>query len=104
MLKKLKMPPQQHAAATLVERVYIYRHCPGSCVPHFRKALEQGALTTLLDEFQPKPRTLNLVYAANRFLPIKVRAFLDFSAPRLKRVLADFRKVGIAVVSTGRQL
>jgi DNA-binding transcriptional LysR family regulator len=48
-----------------------------------------GALTTLLDDFQPAPRPLNLVYAANRFLPIKVRAFLDFVAPRLKRVLAE---------------
>jgi len=44
-----------------------------------------GALTTLLDDFQPAPRPVNLVYAANRFLPIKVRAFLDFVAPRLKR-------------------
>jgi hypothetical protein len=34
-------------------------------------------LTTLLDEFRPAP------------LPIKVRAFLDFAAPRLKRVFAD---------------
>jgi DNA-binding transcriptional LysR family regulator len=48
-----------------------------------------GALTTLLDDFQPSPRPVNLVYAANRFLPIKVRAFLDFVAPRLKRVLAE---------------
>jgi DNA-binding transcriptional LysR family regulator len=50
---------------------------------------ERGALTTLLDEFLPAPLPINLVYAANRFLPIKVRAFLDFAAPRLKRVFAD---------------
>jgi DNA-binding transcriptional LysR family regulator len=48
-----------------------------------------GALTTLLDEFQPAPLPVSLVYAANRFLPIKVRAFLDFATPRLKRVLAE---------------
>jgi DNA-binding transcriptional LysR family regulator len=47
---------------------------------------EEGALTTVLDEFQPPSLPVNLVYTANRFLPIKVRAFLDFSAPRLKRV------------------
>jgi hypothetical protein len=29
------------------------------------------------------------VYTANRFLPIKVRAFLDFAAPRLRRVLGE---------------
>ena len=52
-------------------------------------APEGGALTTVLDDFQPAPQPVNLVYAANRFLPIKVRAFLDFATPRLKRVFAD---------------
>ena len=52
-------------------------------------APESGALTILLDEFQSAPMPVNLVYAANRFLPIKVRAFLDFAAPRLKRVFAE---------------
>ena len=56
---------------------------------HFQTALERGALTTLLDQFQPPPLPVNLVYTANRFLPIKVRAFLDFAAPRLKRVFAE---------------
>ena len=50
---------------------------------------EEGALTTVLDEFQPPSLPVNLVYTANRFLPIKVRAFLDFAAPRLKQVFAD---------------
>jgi DNA-binding transcriptional LysR family regulator len=52
-------------------------------------APEEGALTTVLDEFQPPSMPVNLVYTANRFLPIKVRAFLDFAAPRLKRVFAE---------------
>ena len=56
---------------------------------HLQADPAAGALTTLLDDFQPAPRPVNLVYAANRFLPIKVRAFLDFVAPRLKRVLAE---------------
>jgi DNA-binding transcriptional LysR family regulator len=51
-------------------------------------APEGGTLTTMLHEFLPAPSPINLVYAANRFLPIKVRAFLDFAAPRLKRVFA----------------
>jgi DNA-binding transcriptional LysR family regulator len=54
-------------------------------------APEGGALTTVLDDFQPAPRPVNLVYAANRFLPIKVRAFLDFATPRLKRIFAEPR-------------
>ena len=52
-------------------------------------APEPRAVTTLLDEFRPPPLPINLVYAANRFLPIKVRAFLDFAAPRLKRIFAE---------------
>jgi DNA-binding transcriptional LysR family regulator len=58
---------------------------------HFQTALNRGDLTTLLDEFQPAPLPVNLVYTANRFLPIKVRAFLDFAAPRLKRAFAEFQ-------------
>jgi DNA-binding transcriptional LysR family regulator len=52
-------------------------------------APEEGALTTVLDEFQPPSMPVNLLYAANRFLPIKIRAFLDFAAPRLKRAFAE---------------
>jgi DNA-binding transcriptional LysR family regulator len=47
-------------------------------------ALKAGTLTTLLDEFQPPAWPVSLVYMAGRFLPIKLRAFLDFAAPRLK--------------------
>jgi hypothetical protein len=43
----------------------------------------------VLDDFQPTPLPLSIVYAANRFLPIKIRAFPDFAAPRLKRALAN---------------
>ena len=50
-------------------------------------AHESSVLTTLLDDFQPAPLPVSLVYAANQFLPIKVRAFLDFVAPRLKTSL-----------------
>jgi len=42
----------------------------------------------VLDEFQPPTRPVSFVYAAGRFLPIKLRAFLDFAAPRLRARLA----------------
>src|SRR5215831_5080096 len=51
-------------------------------------AVGAGTLTTVLDEFQPPTRPVNFVYAAGRFMPIKLRAFLDFAAPRLKAWLA----------------
>ena len=56
---------------------------------YFHVGLKCGALTTLLDEFRPATMPVNLVYTADKFLPIKVRAFLDFAGPRLKNVLAE---------------
>jgi DNA-binding transcriptional LysR family regulator len=50
--------------------------------------IETGTLTTVLDEFQLPPLPVNLVHTAGRFMPIKLRAFLDFAAPRLRARLA----------------
>ena len=62
-------------------------------------------MTTVLDEFQPPAVPINLVYVADRFLPIKVRAFLDFAAPRLKRVFAGKQGVTLrAPLSRERSL
>lgn len=58
--------------------------------------VEAGTLVTVLDDFELAARPVSFVYAAGRFLPIKVRAFLDFAAPRLKAQLAR----GSAVRST----
>ena len=46
-----------------------------------------GTLVTLLDAHQPPPLPLSLVYSSSRFMPIKLRAFLDFALPRLKQEL-----------------
>jgi DNA-binding transcriptional LysR family regulator len=51
---------------------------------HVADALEAGAVRTVLDAFQPPAYPVHLLYAAGRFLPIKLRAFLDFMAPRLR--------------------
>jgi DNA-binding transcriptional LysR family regulator len=48
------------------------------------EALATGALVAVLDEFRPPALPVHLVYAAGRYLPLKVRAFLDFVTPRLK--------------------
>jgi DNA-binding transcriptional LysR family regulator len=56
--------------------------------PHIAASVETGTLVTLLDDFQTITLPVNFVYAAGPFLPIKVRAFLDFAAPHLKPLLA----------------
>lgn len=55
---------------------------------HVAASMEAGTLTTVLDDYQPAGPPVSLLYAAGRFLPIKLRAFLDFAAPRLKARLA----------------
>jgi DNA-binding transcriptional LysR family regulator len=48
------------------------------------EALAAGALVTILDEFRPPALPVHLVYTAGRFLPLRLRAFLDFATPRLR--------------------
>jgi DNA-binding transcriptional LysR family regulator len=52
-----------------------------------RDAVAAGALRLILRRFEPEPLPVHLVYAAPSQLPLKLRAFLDFAAPRLKAAL-----------------
>jgi DNA-binding transcriptional LysR family regulator len=52
------------------------------------EAVAAGALRLLLQAFEPEPLPVHLVYPAPSLLPLKLRAFLDFVAPRLKASLA----------------
>jgi DNA-binding transcriptional LysR family regulator len=61
--------------------------------------IKSGELTPLLQDFQPPPIPVSFVYSPNRFMPIKLRAFLDFALPRLKARLGDLPK---ALASRGR--
>ncbi|HJW46560.1 MAG TPA: LysR family transcriptional regulator [Lysobacter sp.] len=49
--------------------------------------VKSGALVTLLDDHLPLPLPVNLVYPRQRLVPLKLRAFLDFSVPRLRNRL-----------------
>lgn len=51
------------------------------------KPLKAGALALVLKKFEPRPLPVSLLYANQRQLPIKLRAFLDFAAPRLRTAL-----------------
>lgn len=45
-------------------------------------------LQRVLRGFEPAPAPISLVYGAQRRLPLKLRAFLDFATPRLRERLA----------------
>jgi len=61
---------------------------------HVAEAIKSGELTPLLQDFQPPSQPVSFVYSPNRFMPVKLRAFLDFALPRLRARLGDPPKGG----------
>jgi DNA-binding transcriptional LysR family regulator len=49
--------------------------------------IREGKLVMVLDDFTPSPRPVHLVYPQTRLVAPKVRAFVDYAAPRLKLAL-----------------
>jgi DNA-binding transcriptional LysR family regulator len=52
-------------------------------------AIRDGRLVSLLRGYAPELIPVHLVHTGPPLLPLKLRAFLDFAAPRLKANLAD---------------
>ena len=52
-------------------------------------AIAAGKLLLVLQPFEPEPLPVHLVYPAPSLLTLKLRAFLDFAAPRLKAALVS---------------
>jgi DNA-binding transcriptional LysR family regulator len=52
------------------------------------EATRAGALRVALEAFEPALWPINLVYSGQGLLALKLRAFLDFAAPRLKERLS----------------
>jgi len=46
-----------------------------------------GSLKLVLEAFCSPPKPVHLIYEAGRHLPLKIRTFLDFAAPRLKQAM-----------------
>jgi DNA-binding transcriptional LysR family regulator len=63
--------------------------------------VRSGELTPLLHAFVPPSQPVSFVYSPNRFMPVKLRAFLDFVLPRLKARLGDLPK-GVAPLGRGK--
>lgn len=52
------------------------------------ETVRAGTMKVILEEFEPEPLPVHLVYGAQGLLPLKLRAVLDFAMPRLKERLA----------------
>lgn len=51
------------------------------------EALAGGTLRTILDDYEPVPAPVSLLHVSRGFMPLKMRSFLDFAAPRLRAML-----------------
>jgi DNA-binding transcriptional LysR family regulator len=62
-----------------------------TCVLSYQMAAAKraGTLAVALEAFEPPPRPVSLVHAGQGLLPLKLRAFLDFAGPRLRRRLSE---------------
>jgi DNA-binding transcriptional LysR family regulator len=49
--------------------------------------LKSRSLVPLLDAYEPPPVPVSVIYPSQRQVPLKLRAFLDFAVPRLRKRL-----------------
>ena len=53
------------------------------------QAVKEGKLELILTDYQPAPIPVHLLHSKKGRLPYKMRHFLDFAAPRIRRSLLD---------------
>jgi DNA-binding transcriptional LysR family regulator len=53
-------------------------------------AVRAGKLELILQEFEVDPLPVHLVHLSRDMMPMKLRRFIDFAAPKLREALADF--------------
>lgn len=58
-----------------------------------RDEFRSGALLPILTDYDGEPRPVHIVYPRQGLLPLKVRAFIDFAAPRLRAACSGFSAV-----------
>jgi DNA-binding transcriptional LysR family regulator len=65
------------------------------------KAVRDGRLKVVLRDYEPPPLPVHLVHTGQAILPLKMRCFLDFAAPRLRKSLeAETRTLSATVSKT----
>ena len=51
------------------------------------KAVKEGALQVVLEQFEPEPLPVSLLHPAQAFMPQKIRSFINFAVPLLRKKL-----------------
>ena len=55
-------------------------------------AVETGQLEIVLEDFEPEPMSVDMLYVGGRLMPRKLRAFCDFATPRLRAAVSRSMK------------
>jgi DNA-binding transcriptional LysR family regulator len=55
------------------------------------EAVDRAEMQIVLVDYEPEPAPVHLVHASRGHMPLKMRRFIDFSAPRLREILARIR-------------
>lgn len=50
--------------------------------------VKSSSLVLLLEEYEPSPIPVNVIYLVQRHVPLKLRAFLDYVVPKLRKRLS----------------
>lgn len=85
IVPRLSVTTTEAAAQAAIRSVGVTR------LLHYQvvEAVGTGALRIVLEEFEPDPAPVHLVHASRGQMPLKMRHFLDFAAPRLRRAVAS---------------
>ena len=83
VLPRLTVTTPEAAAQAAIRNVGIAR------LLHYQvtEAVERGGLKIFLETYEPEPAPVHIIHASRGQMPLKMRRFLDFAAPRLKQVL-----------------
>lgn len=57
------------------------------------EAVREGKLKYILQEFEVDPIPVHVVYLSREAMPVKVRRFIDYAVPQLRKLLAEFGRI-----------
>jgi DNA-binding transcriptional LysR family regulator len=63
------------------------------------KAIKEGVLQLVLESFEPEPLPVSILHPAQPFMPRRIRSFIDFAVPLLRKRLPQTHSYGTGVNS-----
>jgi DNA-binding transcriptional LysR family regulator len=60
------------------------------------EAVRAGRLQFILQEFEVDPIPVQIVHLSRDMMPVKLRRFIDFAAPRLRDALGEFGRIPVS--------